>query len=147
LETTPTVQVVTMGILGGCFNFNCEYTVDDTVTPSVTAFAYTSQNVMTLTVDTPVPTPVVVTPAVPTIEEELLTALNEARADTAAFVTKLGVLKDAFDAENDESCSGLAGIEGAIAYLEGISVLDPYELSVGLELASKDMINWLTEWK
>ncbi len=53
LETKPTVQVRSNGMLGGCLNFNCEYKIDASITPNVTSYFYSPESSVSVTVDTP----------------------------------------------------------------------------------------------
>jgi len=87
LETTPTVHVSTNGMLGGCFNLNCEYNTNDTTTPTITSYTYTPEDSLTIEISTPIPEviadPVVV---VDTLADELFTAINAVRADPSSMI-------------------------------------------------------------
>ena len=90
METTPTVQVSTNGILGGCFNLNCEYNTNDATTPTVTSYTYTPEAALTLEISTPLP-PTTTTvdlfaAEVDTLAEEIFAAINAVRADPTSLI-------------------------------------------------------------
>jgi hypothetical protein len=79
METKPTVQVTTNGVLGGCRFFNCEYKVDAAVTPVLTAYTYTPQATVSMTITTPKPAEPAPSPVVVPLADEVFLALNTLR--------------------------------------------------------------------
>ena len=61
-------------MLGGCRNFNCEYNVDAAVTPTLSAYTYTPEDTLVMTITTPVPSPSSNSPATDTLADQIFTS-------------------------------------------------------------------------
>lgn len=55
-------------------HFNCEYNIDAAVTPTLSAYTYTAEDTITLTVDTPEPTPVSEDPVTDDLSDQIFTS-------------------------------------------------------------------------